>query len=140
MNSAPPFVDYANFDPGSTDGHRRAIYRFIFRTVPDPLFDALGCPDGSGTVPVRDSSSTTQQALALLNDHFLLHHAERIAERIRDRHPNAIADQVHTTFQLILQRPASARELPAVVDYVASHGLANLCHLLLNTNEFLFLD
>jgi hypothetical protein len=41
---------------------------------------------------------------------------------------------------LILQRQASANELEQFVTYVASHGLVNACHLLLNTNEFLYLD
>ena len=139
-NTAPPFVDYANFDPDSVDGRRRAIYRFIFRTIPDPLLDALNCPDGSGTVPVRATSSTAQQALALLNDKFLLHHAEHMAKRIGDRHQGEKTEQVQAAFQLILQREASTRELEQFTGYVASHGLANACHLLLNTNEFLYLD
>src|SRR5262249_36839827 len=36
-----PKVDYLGFDPDSPGAHRRSIYRFIFRTVPDPLMDAL---------------------------------------------------------------------------------------------------
>ena len=139
-NTAPPFVDYANFDPNSVDGRRRAIYRFIFRTIPDPLLDALDCPDGSGTVPVRATSSTAQQALALLNDKFLLNHAEHMARRIGDRHKGNIPEQVQAAFQLILQRQASSHELEQFAGYVTSHGLANACHLLLNTNEFLYLD
>jgi hypothetical protein len=139
-NTAPPFVDYSNFDPNSEAGRRRAIYRFIFRTIPDPLLDALGCPDGSGTVPVRATSSSAQQALALLNDNFLLNHAEHMANQIRDRHRGKRTKQVQEAFSLILQRQASANELEQFVTYVAKHGLANACHLLLNTNEFLYLD
>ena len=139
-NTAPPFVDYANFDPNSPDGCRRAIYRFIFRTIPDPLLDALDCPDGSGTVPVRATSSTAQQALALLNDKFLLNHAEHMGRRIDDRHKGNIPEQVQAAFQLILQRQSSSHELEQFAGYVTSHGLANACHLLLNTNEFLYLD
>ena len=139
-NTAPPFVDYANFDPNSVDGRRRAIYRFIFRTIPDPLLVALDCPDGSGTVPVRATNSTAQQALALLNDKFLLNHAEHMARRIGDRHKGNIPEQVQAAFQLILQRQASSHELEQFAGYVTSHGLANASHLLLNTNEFLYLD
>lgn len=139
-NSAPPFVDYANFDPNSEAGRRRSIYRFIFRTIPDPLFDALGCPDGSGAVPVRATSSTAQQALALLNDKFLLNHAEHMAKRISVHHKGKIPEQVQAAFQLVLQRPASTSDLEQFTGYIASHGLANACHLLLNTNEFLYLD
>lgn len=139
-NTAPPFVDYANFDPNSPEGRRRSIYRFVFRTIPDPLLDALGCPDGSDAVPVRATSSTAQQALALLNDRFLLAHAEHLATRITDRAPKNVSTQCGAAFRLILQRPATKQELSGFVPYAKAHGLANACHLLLNSNEFLFLD
>ena len=42
-----PRVDYAAFDPDGPGAHRRSVYRFIFRTVPDPFMDALDCPDAS---------------------------------------------------------------------------------------------
>ena len=32
-----PLVDYAAFDWDRPKGHRRSVYRFIFRTVPDPF-------------------------------------------------------------------------------------------------------
>ncbi|MEX2215534.1 MAG: PSD1 and planctomycete cytochrome C domain-containing protein, partial [Phycisphaeraceae bacterium] len=40
-----PNVDYTGFDPDHANQYRRSIYRFVFRTVPDPLMDALDCPD-----------------------------------------------------------------------------------------------
>ena len=140
-NSAPPFVDYLNFDRDSPDNKRRAIYRFIFRTVPDPLMDALGCPDGGGAVPVRSSSSTAQQALAMLNDAFLIHQSEQIANRLSTENKNADSEQLaRAAFLLFFQRPPSEEERNAVASYINKHGLANACHLLLNSNEFLFLD
>lgn len=42
----PAFLDYEHFDPDAPAARRRAIYRFVFRTVPDPFMDALDCPDG----------------------------------------------------------------------------------------------
>lgn len=139
-NTAPPFVDYANFDPGSAEGRRRTVYRFVFRTIPDPLLDALGCPDGSDAVPVRGTSSTAQQALALLNDRFLLFHAQQLAQKITDQHQKDPSAQSAAAFQLILQRRATNREVAGFAPYVSKHGLANACHLLLNSNEFLYLD
>ena len=63
-----------------------------------------------------------------------------MARRIGDRHKGNIPEQVQAAFQLILQRQASSHELEQFAGYVTSHGLANACHLLLNTNEFLYLD
>ena len=64
---APAFLDYENFPPDDPANRRRAIYRFIFRTVADPLMDALDCPDGGALTPVRSRSTTALQAFALLN-------------------------------------------------------------------------
>ena len=33
---------------------RRSVYRFVFRTLPDPFLDALDCPDASQSAPVAD--------------------------------------------------------------------------------------
>src|SRR5262249_55968676 len=42
-----PVVDYDAFDPDRPEARRRSVYRFIFRTLPDPFFDVLDCPDAS---------------------------------------------------------------------------------------------
>jgi hypothetical protein len=135
----PPFVDYANFDQNAPENRRRAIYRFLFRTVPDPFMDALACPDGGGPVPVRASTSTAQQALAMLNDAFLIRQAERIAERIaaETAEPN---EQIRAAFRLIVQREPTGKERSDFVGYAVRHGLSNASHLLFNSNEFLYLD
>src|SRR5207302_2032467 len=62
-----PKVDYLAFDPDSAGAHRRSVYRFIFRTVPDPFMDALDCPDASQFTAVRPISVTALQALASMN-------------------------------------------------------------------------
>ncbi len=39
-----PIIDYSLFDPNSVLAKRRSIYRFLFRTLPDPFMEALDCP------------------------------------------------------------------------------------------------
>ncbi len=51
-----PKVDYLAFDSDQPAARRRAVYRFLFRTVPDPFMDALDCPDGSQFTAVRSHS------------------------------------------------------------------------------------
>ncbi len=141
----PAFVDYEHFDPDSPAARRRAVYRFLFRTVPDPFMDALDCPDGGAATPVRGESATAQQALALWNDAFLIRQAEHIAARLAADtavasglgRPSALAD---AAYRRILQRPATDRERDRLSSYVERHGLANACQVLLNSNEFLYLD
>jgi hypothetical protein len=135
----PAFVDYAHFDPDSPTARRRAIYRFLFRTVPDPFMDALDCPDGGAATPARSSSTTAQQALAMWNDAFLIRQAEGIAARLTD-HQETGDDLVNAAFRLILLRDAVERERSLFEEYIQRHGLANACQVLLNSNEFFYLD
>ncbi len=136
---APAFLDYPGFDPDAPAGRRRAVYRFVFRTVPDPFLDALDCPDGAAMTPVRSVSTTPLQAFALLNDAFLIRQCEHIADRLTAHAATAEA-QVEAAFRLILLRPPSGHERERVAAYVRRHGVANACLVLLNSNEFMFVD
>ncbi len=136
---APAFLDYEHFDADAPENRRRAIYRFLFRTVPDPFMDALDCPDGGALTPVRSVSTTALQAFAMLNDAFLIRQCEHIALRINE-HAKAPDAQADAAFQLILLRAPQGAERAQFAAYIQRHGLANACHLLLNTNEFLYPD
>jgi hypothetical protein len=136
---APPFVDYEGFDPDAPANRRRSIYRFVFRTVPDPLMDALDCPDGSAAVPSRGASTTALQALAMLNDRFLIRQCEHMSGLLQARAATSEA-QVESAFRLVLLRSPTAQERDRFADYARRHGLANVCHVLLNCNEFLYVD
>ena len=79
---APPFLDYDGFAPDAPENRRRAIYRFSFRTVPDPFMDSLDTPDGGSLTPVRGQSTTVFGAFALLNNAFVIRQCEHIAARL----------------------------------------------------------
>ncbi len=145
-----PKIDYAKFDLNSDLGRRRSIYRFLFRTLPDPFMETLDCPSGDQITPTRTTSVTVQQALALWNDAFIARHCEFIAARIEkevvSRQPSADQPlspanlQVDRAVRLILCRPPTVDESRDLSEYASKHGLANACRLLLNSNEFLFVN
>jgi hypothetical protein len=131
-----PKVDYLTFDPDSPGAHRRSVYRFVFRTVPDPFMDALDCPDASQFTAVRPVSVTALQALALLNDPFMVRMSEHFAQRIAPAGDEGA--QVRLAYRLALGRDPALHEEAALADYARRHGVANACRLLLNCNEFVF--
>ncbi len=135
----PAFLDYEHFDPDASAARRRAIYRFLFRTVPDPFMDALDCPDGGATTPVRGVSTTAVQAFAMLNNPFVIRQCEHIAASISSK-ATTPETQAETAFQLILLRAPRHDERAKFSAYLQRHGLANACQLLLNSNEFLYVD
>ncbi len=137
---APAFLDYEHFSPDSPAHRRRAIYRFVFRTVPDPWMEALDAPDGGALTPVRNISTTPVQAFALLNNPFLIRQCERIAQRLERSEPASLDARMVQLFQRLLQRDPTATERSRWEAYVGRHGLANAVQMLINANETLYLD
>ena len=133
-----PTLDYLNFDADAPAHARRSVYRFLFRTLPDPYHEALDCPDSSQWAPVRNESLTALQALALLHDRLLIGQSGHLAERLASQ-PD-LAAQISSLYQRVLLRDPTADDLAVMVPYAEQHGLANACRMLLNSNEFLYVD
>jgi hypothetical protein len=134
-----PLVDYTKFDWDRPQGHRRSVYRFNFRTLPDPLVACLDGADASQLTPKRSESVTAPQALALLNNEFILVHAKAMATRL-EKLTTDRGKQLGLACELVWGRPPTQAEQETLSAYGTKHGLANLCRVLLNTNEFLFAD
>ena len=135
-----PTLDYIKFDPDDPANFRRSLYRFNFRTVPDPFMQALDCPDASQLVPRRDESVSAQQALALMNQRFVVRQSEHCAERLQRETKDNLPGQIDRLVQLAYGRPAAASERHALIDYATDHGLANACRMVFNSNEFVFVE
>lgn len=134
-----PNIDYREFDVDSDAARRRSVYRFLFRTLPDPFHDALDCPSGDQITPARGNSVTVQQALALWNNAFVLRQAEHLATRLAAEAQTTPA-QIDLAVELTLGRPATEEERWSLAAYAEEHGMANMCRLLFNANEFVFID
>jgi hypothetical protein len=134
-----PRVDYTKFDVDSAAGRRRSVYRFLFRTLPDPFMDALDCPAGDQLTAARNNSVTVQQALALWNNALAVRQAEHLATRLAAE-ANSVEAQLQRAFELTLGRAATAGELADFTAHAQQHGLANCCRLLFNSNEFVFVN
>jgi hypothetical protein len=133
-----PNVDYAKFDIDSASNYRRGIYRFIFRTLPDPLMESLDCPDASQLTPARNNSVTVLQALAMWNNRFIVRQSEHFAAHLSQVYPDDIAAQIDLAWNLALNRPPLPSEKSEIFAFAREHGLSNLCRVLLNSNEFMF--
>jgi hypothetical protein len=130
-------VDYSGFDWTQRDGNRRSIYRFVYRGQQDPFMEALDFPDAAQLTPQRSPSASPLQALALWNHDFVLYACQRIADRVLREAP---LEPINAVFHLLLLRDPSEIELQRATEHVDKHSLASLVRVLINTNEFLFLD
>ena len=134
-----PTLDYSAYDWNAEGAGRRSIYRFVWRGIADPFMESLDFPDLGLLSPKRGYSSSSLQALALYNNDFVLHLADVMATRIQTEAPELDA-QITRAARLAWLRPLTADEEVEFRDYAEKHGLAALCRILLNSNEYLFVD
>jgi hypothetical protein len=134
-----PVVDYTRYDWDNPGSGRRSVYRFLFRTLPDPFMDTLDEADASQLTAARSESITPLQALALLNNPFVLRMSERLARRLEGEGGD-VEEQVRRAILLAFGRDATPEELAELSSYAGRHGLSNLSRLLFNSNEFLFVN
>ncbi|HKB01792.1 MAG TPA: PSD1 and planctomycete cytochrome C domain-containing protein [Gemmataceae bacterium] len=127
---SPPF-QYPLADPDDPKARRRSVYRFLVRSKPQPFMTVLDCADPSMQVEKRTETLSPLQALALFNNGFMLAQAKHLADR---------AGGVGEAFRLAIGREPTRAERGALDAYAAEHGLANACRVILNLNEFVFVD
>jgi mono/diheme cytochrome c family protein len=134
-----PHYEYDRHDPDDLRSHRRSVYRFLVRSQQEPFMVALDCADPSMRVDRRNESLSALQALALLNNDFMVTMAKHFAERL-EQSGGDLSAQVERGLYVALGRPPTADEKTALTQYARRYGLANLCRTLLNLNEFVFVD
>lgn len=136
---ATPFLEYSNFDWSQPGVCRRSIYRYVWRGIQDPFMEQLDFPDLGLLSPNRAFSASSLQALALFNNDFVLYQSTTFAKRLESESGDR-ATQIRRAVELCWLRVPEDREVKKYEAFVERHGLVNFCRLLLNSNEFLFVE
>lgn len=126
-----PTLNYDAYNWAALSSHRRSIYRFVWRGVPDPFMETLDFPDLGMLAPTRGFSASALQSLALYNNRFVLHFSEELAKQITT--PGQAVRR-------ILLREPTMQEDAALASFADKHGMAALCRVLFNCSEFLFVN
>jgi mono/diheme cytochrome c family protein len=129
-----PHYEYHLHNPDDPKAWRRSIYRFLVRSKPQPFMTVLDCADPSMQVEKRIETLSPLQALALFNNSFMLTMAKHLAARVEKD------GGISAAFRIAIGRDPTAKELEALEAYANEHGLANACRVVLNLNEFVFVD
>jgi hypothetical protein len=114
------------------------IYSHKIRMESVPVFGAFDCPDAGQPMPKRSQSTTAIQALNLFNSPFVVEQSERFAQHVMSQAGESVGDQVERAFMLALGRKPTPAERVATARVAQEHGLAVVCRVLFNCNEFLF--
>ena len=131
---------------------RRSIYMMTKRSRLLPLMTTFDFSDTTASCGQRDVTTVAPQALALLNNQFTHAQSEALAKRLAG-HAAGTVEQVKLAWQLAFGRNPSDGELGQAENHLHEQrqhfdgrnnpghlALASLCHVLLNCNEFIYVD
>ena len=99
----------------------------------------LDCADSSQSTPQRNETLTSLQALSMLNNGFSLTMSKHFASRLSTE-ASSPSKQVARGFQLTSGRSPTESELTELTAYAEKYGMHNLCRLLFNLSEFVYVD
>ena len=148
--------------PDSQGPHRRSIYVRILRLNPQTMLEVFDQPTISVNCTKRSTSTVSTQALTLLNSDAMTKAAAAFADRV-------LAEQAHDpisravliawtrqpdeeeqallaeflselTAKHLSEKPEADRQKPEVMKASKRRALADLCHMLMSSNEFVYVD
>ena len=152
--------------PSGTTANRRSVYILARRNYQLTFMRVFDQPIVARNCAARQPSAVVTQSLALLHDSFVFEQADALAARVvKESRDQSSATLVRTAWRTALGRYPDDDELKLCVELLDRHtrrfaeqnaepgqsdvdkhtkaqfqhkALARLCHMLLNTNEFLY--
>ena len=165
----PPVIPFANPDGATlsfqnhslvhpVDEFRRAIYIVNRRNYHLNTLKVFDQPVLATNCTQRKKSAIVLQSLTLLNDQFVQQQALHFANRVVQRGGDSQLRRIQLAFRWAFGRDADASELDASRKLLqqqgvlyqpteeenkalqaGNHALVDLCHMLFNANEFLYI-
>jgi hypothetical protein len=143
-----------------TEAARRSVYVAVKRTLLVPELEVLDFPSTEETCEQRVVSTVAPQALTFLNGEFIHEQAQAFAERLaREAGPDN-TNRIVRAYLLAFSRLPNEQERTALLQFLAQHSqqiekdtggkvfgtaaqaqaLSAMCLVLLNTNEFAYVQ
>ena len=120
------------------DALRRSVYIFQRRSLPLPMMASFDALPFSESCERRSATTTPLQALSMMNGDLVHEEASHLARRAEREAGAGFREQVARAFRIVLNREPSAEELKRSAEL--GSGLEAVCRVLLNSNEFLYVD
>jgi hypothetical protein len=136
------------------DQRRRSLYSFVSRSLMPPMMTTFDQCETTLPCAQRDVTTVPAQALVMLNNEFVHARSQALARRAANAADNP-AHQIQTVWKFTLGRlptdwelQLSAQHMKTQAENLQAANMANvqhlalssLCHVLLNSNEFLYID
>ncbi|MBI3864678.1 MAG: DUF1553 domain-containing protein, partial [Planctomycetia bacterium] len=131
------------------EASRRSVYVHVKRSLLVPILSQHDVADTDSSCAARFTTTVPTQALGMLNGEFTNEQARKLAERL-EKDADSLLGQIARGIRLTTSRQPSDKEVKADVEFVktlqsnsgmnAHQALVQYCLLLLNANEFVYLD
>jgi hypothetical protein len=143
------------------EARRRSIYIFVKRTLMVPELEVLDFPNTNQSCGVRPVSTVAPQALSFLNGDFAAEQSRHFAARVAAEAGAETPRQIELAYRLAFGRPPNDEELAVITSFLArqeaqitsdaatasqavdnprQRALEALCLVLLNANEFAYVE
>ncbi len=142
--------------PPGTSANRRSVYILARRNYHMTFLRVFDQPIVARNCAVRQSSAVVTQSLALLHDDFVIEQSAALAARVvSEAQAGTPSDHIRTAWRIACGRSPDGDELDLCLSFLERHtkrfaggsasgddvrmrALTQLCHMLFNTNEFLY--
>ena len=152
------------------DALRRSVYIFTKRNATYPMLDTFDGPNPQESCPRRFAAVIPSQSLMLMNDALVMDWSRALAGRVLNDGGLSPQQQVERAYRLVLSRAPNPDELQTITDFLHRQSsldgeilarnekppmpdklpegiepawaaaFVDLCHALMNTNEFLYVN
>ena len=142
-------------DKEAAQRNRRSVYVLAKRNMRFPLFEAFDQPDLHQSCARRAVTVTAPQSLAMLNGELTLELAQSWAERLVAEHAVEPSALIRAAYRAAYSREARDEEVDLAERFLAEQttfgsreesddlrvdAVAEFCHALFNSNEFITVD
>jgi hypothetical protein len=136
---------------------KRSIYATVKRNLKYPMFEVFDQANASLSCERREVTTVPTQALTLFNNETYLLEAQHLAERVQKEAGSEPAAQVKLLYRIAFSREARDKEVQQALEFLKNRGgvknlssvpgqssaltpLAELAHVVLNSNEFVYIN
>ncbi len=137
----------------ASETSRRSLYLYNKRGLMVPMMTTFDICDSTMPTGRRDSTIVAPQALAMLNNDWVHEQSRQLAARVVATSAST-DERIAQAWRFVLGRSPRQAELDAAREHVTKQqntqaasrgdseqlGWISLCHVLLNTNEFIYVD
>ncbi len=133
-----------------SDQARRSVYIYIKRSLVPPELSVFDFPETDTSCEARFLTTQAAQAMNMLNGAFMQEQASHFAEHASNQGQSSLADELRMAIESAYSRAATGEEIQRGANRIQAlrdkFGLSEqqafreYCLVLLNSNEFIYLD